>query len=183
MVKSSSLLLPGAVLLACAALIQQTAEGRLDAILARIGSPAATKPYGTFDAFWPHYMGEHSQMWTRRLHIIGTTLFVASLISNPALMLCVAAACAVGFSAFPFLRAQPSGAIEFALMLGTYLMLGKRATGSWRRTVVPMAVAYGFAWLGHYFIENNRPATFIYPSFSLIGDFRMLYEAVMSGKL
>ena len=42
-------------------------------------------------------------------------------------------------------------------------------------------VGYGFAWVGHYFFEKNRPATFQYPLWSLMGDCRMFFETI-SGK-
>lgn len=39
--------------------------------------------------------------------------------------------------------------------------------------VVPI-VGYGFAWVGHYKVQRNRPATFQYPLYSFCGDFKML---------
>jgi hypothetical protein len=42
-------------------------------------------------------------------------------------------------------------------------------------------VAYGFAWIGHFFFEHNRPATFQYPLLSLKGDFRMYWMTWTGG--
>ena len=39
-------------------------------------------------------------------------------------------------------------------------------------------IGYGFAWVGHFFFEKNRPATFKYPGFSLMGDFLLWFEVV-----
>ena len=40
---------------------------------------------------------------------------------------------------------------------------------------IPM-VGYGFAWVGHFFFEKNKPATFKYPLYSLMGDFVMFWH-------
>jgi hypothetical protein len=49
------------------------------------------------------------------------------------------------------------------------------------RLLSGVILAYGFAWIGHYFIEKNRPATFQYPLWSLISDFK-LYFQILGGK-
>tara|TARA_B110000908_G_C10179630_1_gene414992 strand:+ start:753 stop:1058 length:306 start_codon:yes stop_codon:yes gene_type:complete len=43
-------------------------------------------------------------------------------------------------------------------------------------------IGYGFAWLGHFIFEKNRPATFVYPIYSLIGDW-VMFKDIVVGKI
>jgi len=41
---------------------------------------------------------------------------------------------------------------------------------------------YGFAWIGHYAFEKNRPATFKHPLYSFIGDW-VMFADVLRGRV
>ena len=41
---------------------------------------------------------------------------------------------------------------------------------------------YAFAWVGHYFFEHNRPATFSYPFYSFLGDW-VMWKDMLSGRI
>lgn len=41
---------------------------------------------------------------------------------------------------------------------------------------------YAFAWVGHFFFEKNRPATFKHPFYSFVGDW-VMYKDILIGRI
>jgi hypothetical protein len=57
-------------------------------------------------------------------------------------------------------------------------LAGAALTGSWTWLLAATVVGYGPAWIGHLFVEGNRPATFGHARYSLMADFKMLSLAL-----
>jgi len=95
--------------------------------------------FASFREFYRFYLSEHSRPGCRRLHVVGTTLVIASVL------------------AAIFTR------------------------NAWWLLAAPLC-GYGCAWLGHFFVEHNRPATFTHPLYSLLGDFAM-FRDVLTGRI
>lgn len=55
-------------------------------------------------------------------------------------------------------------------------------SGYWQGLFMLPVIGYGFAWTGHYFFEKNKPATFVYPFYSLLGDW-VMFRDILFGKL
>lgn len=45
-----------------------------------------------------------------------------------------------------------------------------------------LALGYGFAWVGHFFVERNKPASFKYPFWSFYSDWKMWF-LMLSGRM
>jgi len=71
-------------------------------------------------------------------------------------------------------------------VIGSTLVLivlaGACATQHWAWLIALPFIGYGFAWIGHFFFEKNRPATFKHPVYSLAGDWVMWWQTLV-GKI
>ena len=55
-------------------------------------------------------------------------------------------------------------------------------TRNWILIPLTLIPGYGAAWTAHFFIEKNKPATFTYPLWSFIGDYKMI-GMMIAGKM
>lgn len=85
------------------------------------------------------------------------------------------------WSFYPYYLTEHSDANNRLLhFIGTgliiaFLIAGIVLQNGWLIAAIPFC-GYGFAWVGHFFIEQNRPATFTYPLYSLGSDFVMFWH-------
>lgn len=88
---------------------------------------------------------------------------------------------------YPFYLSEHANRTSRRLhLIGTLLLVAQwllaiAARNPWFLLSGPMT-AYACAWVGHFFFEHNRPATFDYPLYSLIGDFAMARD-ILRGRV
>lgn len=124
----------------------------------------------SFREFFPYYLGEHRQPTCRALHFVGTAGFMvvvlACLVTEPARF--GPALAGIGLLGFIGSRIEPH-------RNAAPLLLAMVALGIWAEPWLLAGVvwAYLLAWVAHFKVEHNKPATFTYPLWSLLGDFKM----------
>lgn len=79
-----------------------------------------------------------------------------------------------------YLGEHRNGICRMLHVIGSSIVLGllatTLATQNWTMLAALPVAGYGFAWLGHFGFEKNRPATFKYPFLSLACDWVMFAE-------
>ena len=126
----------------------------------------------SYQEFWPYYLSEHRAPRCRHVHFIGTTGFVCYLgfllKTNQQLWGALAVALLIGYASFKVEAKQNA----FWALFGMMGILG------WAEPHIFYGVlfAYFWAWVGHFLIEHNQPATFSYPLWSLVSDFKMWFD-------
>ena len=84
---------------------------------------------------------------------------------------------------YPFYLSEHTNRVSRRLhFVGTNISIALLVTAfvaqTWWLVAAAVIQGYAFAWVGHFFFEHNKPATFKYPLFSFFGDWRMWWEIV-----
>ncbi len=66
--------------------------------------------------------------------------------------------------------------------LGIALFVAAIATLNGWLLLLGLVQGYAWAWVGHFFFEHNKPATFQYPWLSFRGDWKMWWQ-MLTGKI
>ena len=88
---------------------------------------------------------------------------------------------------YPFYLAEHahpvSRRLHFAGSLGVLLLVAAAiVTRDARWLIAAPLCGYGFAWIGHFAFEKNRPATFRHPLYSLMGDW-VMFKDILIGRV
>jgi len=84
---------------------------------------------------------------------------------------------------YPFYLTEHSDSVCRTLhFIGTGLVIALAVAGivtvNWKFFVLMPFTGYGFAWVGHFFFEKNKPAAFGNPFYSLASDFMMFWHII-----
>ena len=87
---------------------------------------------------------------------------------------------------YPFYLSEHANSVSRRLhftgtSIALALILAAIATQTWWLAAIALVEGYAFAWVGHFFFEHNKPATFKYPGFSLMGDWRLWWD-ILTGR-
>jgi len=66
--------------------------------------------------------------------------------------------------------------------LGLVFVLHAISTLNFWWALAALVCGYAFAWVGHFFFEHNRPATFTHPLWSFMGDW-VMWKDILTGKM
>ncbi len=88
---------------------------------------------------------------------------------------------------YPFYLSQHQNKINLLLhFIGSsfflLIVLHILFTGHLWEIILAIIIGYGCAWIGHFFFEKNKPATFKYPLYSFCADW-MMYKDMLTGKI
>lgn len=88
---------------------------------------------------------------------------------------------------YPYYLTEHSNSVNRLMhFIGTSLLIAvvlfAALIQNWFLLFLVPVIGYGFAWVGHFFIEKNRPATFTYPFYSLASDFVMFWH-ILTGQI
>ncbi|GAA5974066.1 hypothetical protein JCM11641_008241 [Rhodosporidiobolus odoratus] len=122
--------------------------------------PYSATGYRSFRSFYPYYLGEHSNATC----LVGTTLALSALARAT-------------LATLPLLFILPTKDTKKKLDVLKFGSEGWKSVG--KLALGGVMQGYVWAWIGHFFFEKNKPATFKHPFYSFLGDLRFWAEVVM----
>ncbi|GAA5983069.1 hypothetical protein JCM5350_006802 [Sporobolomyces pararoseus] len=108
--------------------------------------------YRSFRDFYPYYLGEHHHA----TNLVGTTIALGTFLR-------------ASVAALPLLFPDERRLNPLRFGLEGWKSIGKLVLGGFLQ-------GYVWAWVGHFFFEKNKPATFKHPFYSFIGDLTLWKE-------